>query len=262
MKIVLANQFKNEQKRLKEWLLYYKSLGVCDFIFTDDHSTDDSLSIIKSISGINVDILKSEFEPDNKFFSSVDTDRYAGTKVAGNIGENFIKMHDFCKKAHGNEVFLGFFDVDEFIFFDTSKTSLLNLIENNIQNCPVLCLNSTEVDCNTFDVDGSWLTLQNHKAVSRENAHLCTRVSTTKAFQNLSFQDSSVFIKHRKTKNNTGGFVHCGGVESHQINFYPRELCAFLHFRKPMYSPEINRKLCTKHYTWVDDIAKKAYELL
>jgi hypothetical protein len=258
MKIVLANQFKNEEKRLEEWLLYNKALGITDFILTNDHSTDNSVNIINSIKGITVHILNSEYPPDNRMHSSIDTNKYQAGYVAGIIGKNFVKMHNFCKEKYGKETFLGFFDVDEFIFFDTNKTTLLNLIQNNIENYAVLSLSSTEVDCNTFNVDGSWLTLQNHIAVSIENQAKCTRGSTTKSFQNLNYSDLSVF---NKDKNNIGAIVHSGGVEMSQLKYCPRELCSFLHFRKPMYSPEINRKLCNTNYPYVKDIAIKAWSL-
>ena len=55
MNIVLANQFKNEQNRLKEWLAYYKELKICDFILVDDHSSDNSLNEISKESAIVFD---------------------------------------------------------------------------------------------------------------------------------------------------------------------------------------------------------------
>jgi hypothetical protein len=259
MKIVLANQFKNEEKRLEEWLLYNKALGVTDFILVNDHSTDNSLNIIKNIKGITVHVLTSEYPPDNRMYSSIDTQKYAnGGWVAGTIAKNFIKIHEFCIKKYGREVFLGFFDVDEFIFFDTNKTTLLDLVKNNIENYPVFGLSSTEVNCDTFNVDGSWLTLQNYVATSPETQAISTRGGTAKVFQNLNYPDLTIFYKN---KNDVGGIVHCGGVEMSQVKYYPRELCAFLHFRKPMYSPEINRKLCNTNYTHVKDIALKALSL-
>lgn len=258
MKIVLANQFKNEENRLEEWLLYNKALGITDFILVNDHSTDNSVKIIQSVKGVTVHILDSEYLPDNTMYSSIDTHKYQnGGGVAGTIAKNFRRIHDFCLKTYGKEVYLGFFDVDEFIFLDISKTTLLELIKTNIQNYAVLGISSTEVNCNTFNIDGSWLTLQNYTATSPKNQEISTRGGTAKSFQNLNYIDPTIFYRgHCST--DVGSIVHSGGVDISNIKYCPRESCAFLHFRKPMYSPEINRILCDTNYSYVKDIAMKA----
>lgn len=260
MKIVLANQFKNEENRLQEWLMYNKALGITDFILVNDHSTDKSLDIIHSIDGITVHILDSQYEEDKKFRSSVDTQKYStGGYVARVIYYNFMRIHDFCLETYGKEVYLGFFDVDEFIFFDTSKMTLLELLEDNIKNYAAFCISSVEVNNDTFKVDGSWLTLQNYLAISLENQQHSTRGSTIKSFQNLSYPDLTVFKKYRNIQPDPiGMFVHCGGVDIHNLKYCDRELCSFLHFRSPMYDPHINRKLCNKNYDEVKQISIRA----
>ena len=122
-------------------------------------------------------------------------------------------------------------------------------------------MSSVEVDCNTFIVDGSWLTLQNHIAVSNVNQAKCTRGSTIKSFQNLNYPDLTVFTKHRNDKPDPiGCFVHHGGVEQQLLKYCPRDVASFLHFRKPMYDPQINRQLCNAEYAEVKKIALKAKE--
>lgn len=75
MRIILANQFKNESLRIVEWLEYHRDRGIHDFILVDDHSTDDSVQKIQSVKGISAKILSSELPP-LEFLNSQDTEAY------------------------------------------------------------------------------------------------------------------------------------------------------------------------------------------
>jgi hypothetical protein len=261
MNIVLCNQFKNESLRLKEWLLYNKCLGIKDFILIDDHSNDDSVEIINSIDGINVHILKSQTEVLH-YENSKDTNNYAGmSNLAKNIITNFKMAHNYCLQKYGKNIYLGFFDVDEFIFYENYYcVNLVNLIERLMGDKPVLSLGSLEVNSDLFEVTGQWVTKQTTKAISFDNKKISSRSETVKSFQNLNYSDMSVFYK--TPMNLYGHHIHYGGVNPHECAFAPLEECAFLHYRKPMYHPEINKKLCTQEYKLVKNISEKAYELL
>lgn len=261
MNIVLCNQFKNESLRLKEWLLYNKQLGINDFILIDDHSTDNSVKVIKSIKGINVHILQSQTEKLD-YESSKDTDVYAGiSSLAKNIIQNFKIAHNYCLQKYGTNTYLGFFDVDEFIFYKNYESvKLVNLIEKLIQDKPVLSVGSLEVDSNLFQVTGEWVTQQTTKAVSFDNKKISTRADTVKSFQNLNYPDLSIFYK--SPINLYGYHIHYGGVSPSECSFSPLEECAFLHYRKPMYHPHINAKLCVADYKQVKQISTQAKQYL
>lgn len=258
MKIVLANQFKNEQRRLKEWLLYNKALGVTDFILVDDYSTDESVKIIKSIKGITVHILPSLTEKTG-YSGSADTNVYAGiSHLAQNIVKNYKQIHKYCLDVYGKNVYLGFFDVDEFIFYkDYGTKSLLSVIQENIKDKPVMCLGSLEVNSDMFSLSkDEWLTQQTTTAMSFESKFQGTRKDTVKSFQNLSYNNLSVFYK--TSERLYGHHVHSGGVPPELCSFTPLETCAFLHYRMPIYHPEINKILCNTSYETVKQISTDA----
>jgi hypothetical protein len=239
MKIVLCNQFKN------------------DFILIDDYSKDNSIEIIKSIKDINVHILKAT-TPETSFENSKDTNAYAGiSSLAVNIIKNFQRAHKFCLEIYGNDVYLGFFDVDEFLFYpEYPNKKIIEIIDNNFDNKPVLCVGSLEVDSDLFDLNKEWITQQTTRGMSFKTKFEGTRRETVKSFQNLKYNDLSIF--YNIPIHLYGHHIHHGGVEPKNCNFLPLETCAFLHFRKPMYDPDINRKLCNTNYELVKQISDEA----
>lgn len=258
MKIVLCNQFKNESARLKEWLLYNKFLGISDFILIDDHSTDNSIEIIHSIKNINVHILKSQTQ-NLGYVNSNDTNSYAGNSdLAKNIIQNFKTAHSYCLSNYGKNTYLGFFDVDEFIFYkDYENIKITKIIESLIQDKPILCLGSLEVNSDLFSLESDeWVTQQSTNAISFENKKISTRAETVKSFQNLNYHDLSIFYKPPIKM--YGYHIHYGGGLPSECAYAPLESFAFLHYRKPMYNPEINKKLCVQNYDIVKNISKKA----
>lgn len=262
MKIILANQFKNEQLRLKEWLLYNKALGITDFILVDDYSTDESVNIIKNIKDITVHILPSMAEKTG-YSGSVDTNVYAGiSHLAQNMVMNYKQIHKYCLNTYGKEVYLGFFDVDEFIFYKEYKSKpLTSIIQENIKDNPVLCFGSLEVNSDLFDLNKSeWITQQTTTAMSFQSKFEGTRKDTVKAFQNLSYNNLNIFYK--TSERLYGHHIHSGGVPSDLCSFARLEDCAFLHYRQPIYHPEINKKLCNTSYGIVKEISNKALEYI
>ena len=91
MNIVIANQFKNESRRIPEWLEYYRDRGITEFVLVDDNSTDNSLEAINSVKGVNVSVLKSD-STNLPFQNSLDTERYKGdVSLAESISRNLEK---------------------------------------------------------------------------------------------------------------------------------------------------------------------------
>ena len=254
MNVILCNQFKNEALRLKEWLLYNKEIGVSNFILINDHSTDDSIDIIKSIKDITVHIINAK-TPQTTFNNSRDTNSYQGDlTLAANLIINYRYAHNFCLNTYGRDTYLGFFDVDEFIFYrEYPNKNLLDIIENKFDNKPVLCIGSLEVDSNLFDINARYITKQTTRAMSFENKSKGTRSATVKSFQNLQYNDLTLFYK--EPLHEYGIHIHQGGVTEIHCAYMPLNKCAFLHYRSPMYNPDINRQLCNTDYNIVKRIS-------
>lgn len=213
MKIVLANQFKNEGSRIVEWLSYYRDRGITNFILCNDHSTDDSIDKIKSVESINCLIIDSS-QPKSKYHNSKDTESYSGDcSVAISISNNFKKIKELTLKVFGNEVILGFFDVDEFLIGKTKNLS--EEIINATNNFLMVSVCSFEVDSDLFNLDSNIpLLKQTTKSMSVKNRSLCTRKTTFKSLLNLSKDEKKQFCSlDPNTCGNCGGFAHAGGVD-------------------------------------------------
>lgn len=249
MKIILANQFKNEALRIEEWLKYHQELGFKDFVLMDDNSNDDSIKIAKSINNINVDILT--FKNNRTAFNgSIDTDRYRGsTEFAKNISDSFIKIHNYCYDKYGKDVVIGFFDVDEFIFSE-NNLDITSFIKEKINDLPVLSIFGFEVNSNNFNVNNGWVTLQTTLSMSYENKLKSTKKTNIKSFQNLNFKDKISFFEPCLKYGNYGGIIHNGGVNDENVPPNYLDL-AFLHYRYPIYDPETNIPLCNTLYNSV-----------
>lgn len=211
MKIVLANQFKNEGLRLVEWLEYYRDRGITDFVLCNDNSTDDSVEKIRSVKGINCLVMDS-IVPPSHFHSSKDTDAYAGNcAVAVSISTNFKRIHRRVLDMHGKETLLGFFDVDEFLVGKTRE------LHKEIVDCSsdylMTSLWSFEVDSDMFN-----LTLDKHilsqttRTMGTKNRSICTRKSVFKSILNLLRDKDNLFCSFDPSI--CGGcYAHGGGVD-------------------------------------------------
>lgn len=213
MKIVLGNQFKNEQSRIVEWLCYYRDRGITDFVLCNDHSTDDSIKKIHSVEGINCTLLNSVCQP-STFNNSKQTDYYAGNcAVAISISKNFKHIHEKVLKIYGNNVILGFFDVDEFLLGQTKNLSeeIINITSNYMMTS--IC--GFDVDSDLFSLDEDIGVLkQTTRSMSVKNRHLSTRKSVIKSFLNLNKDEQNHFCSINPDDcNNSGGYAHTGGLD-------------------------------------------------
>lgn len=189
MKVVLANQFKNETLRLVEWLEYYRDRGIVDFILCDDNSADDSIDKIRSVEGINCVIINSS-SPPSKYESSKDAEMYRGDcGLALSISTNFKRMYEMVLDHYGKSTILGFFDVDEYLIGKTKDLS--SCVRSCIDNHLLLSVCSFEVDSREFCLSANKrLTKQTTKSTSTENRFRSER-KTFKSFCSLFHQRQS-----------------------------------------------------------------------
>jgi hypothetical protein len=272
MKIVLANQFKNEANRLKEWILFYKEQGIKDFVLMNDNSTDDFKDQISKIRNVNVSILNSE-EQTTEYKNSENTQNYEGNVILANsISLNFKKIMQYIQKEIEEDVVVGYFDVDEFVF---SETSTIQESLEFYKNFSMICVFSYEVNSNLFDFYKPWVTLQTTRSFSDENRLLGSRKHTVKTFCNLNHQDKNLFFTISPSHLNYGGIIHTGGTPGsywnpNNIEIYPEfktenkcifsdtKKLKFLHYRKPTYHLDHNIKYFDKDYPIVERISLKA----
>ena len=270
MNIVIANQFKNESRRIPEWLEYYRDRGITEFVLVDDNSTDNSLEAINSVKGVNVSVLKSD-STNLPFQNSLDTERYKGdVSLAESISRNFRKIHKYVLGKYGTNTILGFFDVDEYIVGETSD--LNKIIRETVSQYLMVSLCSFEIDSDTINIDSNTpLIKQSTRSTSTFGRTKCTRWSTVKSFANLSREDSdtifSVPINYygesihgcgvpskMYSANNVGHFMNQPKSDTDEEVTDGRLLLAqpnrlkMLHYRIPSYDLQINKPLFDTNY--------------
>ena len=278
MKIVIANQFKNEGKRLREWLEYYRDRGITDFVLVNDHSTDNSIEVINSVVGVNVTVMDSPFNNLN-FNNSKDTEHYKGNiALAETISTNFRRVHQFVLQKYGRETILGFFDVDEYIVGQTKN--LAEVINATASQYLISSICSFEIDSDTIDLDSDVPFIkQTTRSTSTSSRYRCTRRSTAKSFANLNRKDSNLIFSVPVQA--FGESIHGCGVPSKRLGFDAKgnpeyghyvsqpindtdecitdgRLCLvapktmkMLHYRKPSYDLATNKPLFDTDHTIV-----------
>ena len=210
MRIILANQFKNESLRIVEWLEYHRDQGIYDFILVDDHSTDDSVEKIKSVTGIRATVLPSELPP-LKFMNSQDTEAYRGNeRLAKVIVLNFNKVFQYVKEHYHQNTVLGFIDFDEFLFADASQKSVATLIAENIESYAVMSVSSFEVDSRKFHVTNGSVLKQTTRSMSVKSRALSTRNFVVKSF--INFSSPNLKYAYSSDQNEFWSQVHLSGM--------------------------------------------------
>lgn len=270
MRIVIANQFKNESKRLRDWLEYYRDRGVTEFVLFDDHSTDGSREVIESVDGIHAVVMNSPFDA-LSFHNGKDTEAYKGdVSLALAISSNFRIIHNFVKKNYGPNTLLGFFDVDEYIVgYDKD---LGKIIRSVASDWLMTSLCSFEIDSDYIDLNSDVpMIKQTTRTTSTINRTRCTRSTTVKSFINLGREDSNLAFS--APIDAVGESIHCCGIPSWHLYFNeknqsvrghyknqpqtddegysvdgrlllaPPNVLKFLHYRKPAYDLETNKPL-------------------
>lgn len=210
MRIILANQFKNESLRIVEWLEYHRDQGIYDFILVDDHSTDDSVQKIQSVKGISAKILSSELPP-LEFLNSQDTEAYRGNeRLAKVIVLNFNKVFQYVRQHYDQDTVLGFIDFDEFLFSDATHQSVANLIAENIKPYVVMSVSSFEVDSRKFNVADGPVLSQTTRSMSVKSRALSTRNFVVKSF--INFSSPNLRYAYSSDQNEFWSQVHLSGM--------------------------------------------------
>lgn len=123
-KLVVGSMFKNEAPWLKEWIEYYKILGVEHFYLYNNESSDNYQEVLDPYiqAGI-VDLISWD-----------STSSHIGKQDTGNWAPytpyQFGAFDDCIKRTNGVAQFVGFFDIDEFLVPAGGKQSLDNLLNN------------------------------------------------------------------------------------------------------------------------------------
>lgn len=210
MRIILANQFKNESLRIVEWLEYHRGQGIHDFILVDDHSSDDSVEKIKSVTGIRTKILPSEL-PSLEFLNSQDTEAYRGNeRLAKVIVLNFNKVFQYVRQYYDRNTVLGFIDFDEFLFSDASQKSVATLLAENIQSYAVMSVSSFEVDSRKFHVTNGPVLTQTTRSMSVKSRALSSRNFVVKSF--INFSSPNLKYAYSSDQNEFWSQVHLSGM--------------------------------------------------
>lgn len=122
MNIAIATMTRNQGSRLEEWIKYHSSIGFNKFIIFLDNCTDNSYEILKSIEGIDIDIYAT---------SEIDKAEYVNLHWIARSH----KMYDYTIKSYRHLDWIGFIEVDEFIFLQKDDLDLLSLLRSQSADC-------------------------------------------------------------------------------------------------------------------------------
>lgn len=126
----ICTQYRNEENKLKPWILYHAEQGFNTFILYDDHSSDNSVTILQNISekyDINIIVNKTDVI-EKTYSSALQTEEYhqdipLNKRIARSFlyGFNIFNELNYCIKEN-NKSFCAFIDIDECLSTDTNKS--------------------------------------------------------------------------------------------------------------------------------------------
>lgn len=117
----ICTMTKNQGSRLIEWVKYHNNLGFNKFIIFLDNCNDDSKKILESISDIDIDIYETEtFQIDTSGLEWI---------------ERSHVLYTFTLSEYENLDWIGFIEVDEFIFPQSEDFNLVNFLMSSTTNC-------------------------------------------------------------------------------------------------------------------------------
>lgn len=126
----ICTQYRNEENKLKPWILYHVEQGFNTFILYDDHSSDDSILTLKDIiQSYKINVIINQTDVKEKMYSnSLQTEEYQ-TDIPLNkrIARSFLNGFDTFNKLNTsvegkNKSFCAFVDVDECLTTDNNKS--------------------------------------------------------------------------------------------------------------------------------------------
>jgi len=120
--IAIATMTKNQGSRLEEWVRYHFSIGFSKFIIFLDSCTDTSYETLKALEGVDIDVYNtSEIE---------DGEHLKLTWI-----KRSHKMYDYTIKSYSHLDWIGFIEVDEFIFLQNNNLDFLSLLSEQQADC-------------------------------------------------------------------------------------------------------------------------------
>jgi Glycosyl transferase family 2 len=144
MELAISTMTKNQGSRLEEWIRYHNKLGFNKFIIFLDNCNDNSEEVLKSIEDIEIIIYKTE-----NFDRSIN--RLYWIKKSH-------KMYDYVLENFVNLDWIGFIEVDEFIFPQIDNFDLIGFLNN---------LKTTCLYINSWDFKGPFN--ENKKIIGQSN---------------------------------------------------------------------------------------------
>lgn len=128
----IITQSKDQSKRLKDWILYHFEQGFDTFVYFDDFSEDNSISILEDLKNkydLNIIIGYSDGIGNKKTIEEMqNSNSYGGdTSINYRIIRSYNKGLDIIRELNPDAVCV-FIDVDEFLVSDSNKkvTDVIN----------------------------------------------------------------------------------------------------------------------------------------
>ena len=216
----ICTQYRNEQNKLKPWILYHIEQGFNCFILYDDHSFDNSVNILNDISHLyNVNIVLNKTDAIEKTYTSaLDTEKYMtdvplNKRIARSFLNGFATFNLLASQVNTsiNDSFCSFTDVDECLTTDTKK-SVVETIKILFEK-----QNTNHIYVPSFDINTSNLTSDFNVFVKKDTQNRWSS-SDRDSFMNgkYSHRGKSI-IKFGydfpiKTDLHSWSIVHCAGA--------------------------------------------------
>lgn len=234
-KYAIVTQAKDQAERLLPWFLYHYEQGFDTFVYFDDFSVDDTLSVIQQIK-YDYDINILHFNTDNvgnkmTFQQMKNSNSYGGDNT---INFRIIRSYNSgikLLKSISDNFVTAFLDVDEFVVSPTGKVT--DILEQNLTSHKEhFFIQSFDIDSN-FNLSPFYISDDSTKMrwdyESRQKTIFSTR---GKSIIKLSKVDTIL---------QEDGMVHSivKNSEVHSDSFVNHDLLRLHHFRKPSLDPKI-----------------------
>jgi hypothetical protein len=155
----IITQAKDQSFRLKDWILYHYEEGFDTFIYFDDYSEDNSISVINDISkkyDINIIVNYSDGIGNKKSITEMmDSNSYGGdTSINYRLIRSYNSGLKIAREIDPNSI-CAIIDVDEFLVSNYHKSLDAIKILMNERMVGQLYINSFDIN-DDFDVSMAW----------------------------------------------------------------------------------------------------------
>lgn len=121
MILAIATMTKNQGGRLKEWINYHVKLGFNKFIIYLDNCTDNSYEILSNITEVDIIIHKT---------SDLDVSHQDSDWISRSH-----RMYNHTLRNYSHCDWIGFIEVDEFIFPQKEDVNVVEFLSNINSDC-------------------------------------------------------------------------------------------------------------------------------